>query len=229
MRVPAYWIKSVIRKPGTARWYFRWKNSLDGKHTPLGDELPWITYAAIDWFSHYLTHEMTIFEWGSGGSTAFFSHHAKQVVTIEHDPAWYQEVITTVTKRRYSNANIRLILPEKDNQTDVWYTSTDDLYQGFSFEKYIRAIDVYPDSCFDVVVVDGRARPGCIRQALSKIKPGGYLVLDNSERTAYLEGIRMVSNWGSKKFIGPAPYIRYQSETRIWKKPGQMIEVDKSL
>ena len=145
-------------------------DSLDGKRTPLGDGLPWITYAAIDWFSHYLTREMTIFEWGSGGSTAFFSHRVKQVFTIEHSPEWYKEVVSVITKNVYSNVNINLVPPEKSENTDAWYTSTDMNFQGFSFEKYIRAIDIYPNGFFDIVFVDGRSPPRLYKAGSAKNK-----------------------------------------------------------
>ena len=178
-----------------------------------------MTYSAIDWFSRYLTNKMTVFEWGSGGSTAFFSRRAKQVFTIEHNPTWYQEVVTTIAEKRYSNVKIGLVLPEKCDFADIWYTSTDAQYSGFSFENYVRAIDIYPDDFLDVVIVDGRARPGCIRQAIPKIKFGGYLVLDNSERLEYINGINLITSWKSKIFVGPVPYNDFPSETRIWQKP----------
>ena len=56
---------------------------------------------------------------------------------------------------------------------------------GASFERYVRAIDDYPDGHFHFVSVDGRARVACLERALAKVAPGGLLILDNSQRERY--------------------------------------------
>jgi hypothetical protein len=42
------------------------------RSSPLEIELPWISYAAIDFLDGYLKPDMTVYEYGSGGSTLFF-------------------------------------------------------------------------------------------------------------------------------------------------------------
>ncbi|CAG0943908.1 hypothetical protein BROC_02451 [Candidatus Brocadiaceae bacterium] len=212
-----YWAKLAVRsrKPSFLRWYFHWRDSLNGKRTPLSDGLPWIAYAAIDWLSSHLTPEMTLFEWGAGGSTVFFSRHVKQVVSIEHDPIWYEEISAIITKNAFNNVNLNLVKPEISNDINFWHMSTVKDYQGFSFEKYVRAIDTYPDNSFDVVFVDGRARPGCIRQAIPKIKTGGYLILDDSEREGYAIGLNLIPKNKDIRLSGPVPYVGWSKETRI--------------
>ena len=56
-----------------------------------------------------------------------------------------------------------------------------------SFERYVKSIDDYPDRFFDMVLVDGRARKFCLEHAPKKIRPGGYLLMDNSSTPEYLE------------------------------------------
>jgi hypothetical protein len=219
MLIPKYWIKAVVRNPSIAKWYFHWRNSLKGKHTPLGDELPWVTYSAIDWFSHHLTQDMILFEWGSGGSTAFFSRRVKRIITIEHDPIWYQDVDNFLEEKGYKNISLRLVEPVTAKNIDPLYTSTDVNHIGKSFESYIKAINEYPDIFFDIVVVDGRARPGCMRQALPKIKPGGFLVLDNSDRTEYKDGQSLMLEWRTILKFGPGPYVNFPTGTTIWQRP----------
>src|SRR3981081_59638 len=51
-------------------------NLLNGK-TPLDLELPWFSYAAIDFLEDFLQPHMTVCEYGSGGSTLFFSRRGK--------------------------------------------------------------------------------------------------------------------------------------------------------
>lgn len=215
MEIPSFWRKAIIKDPMLARWYFHWRESLNHKRTPLEDELPWLTYSAISWLSHYLNKSMILFEWGSGGSTVFFSRRVRQIISIEHDPTWYQEVADSIEKRRYKNIALRLVPSIEAENINPWYTSAVKKYTGRSFEAYIEAIDMYPDSFFDVVVVDGRARPGCIRQSLAKIRRGGYLVLDDSERGKYKHGLDLVPRRKDLRFFGPTPYIDYPRETRI--------------
>lgn len=213
-----YWLPAVIKEPKLAKWFFHWRSSLDGQRSPLGDELPWATYGAINWLTNHLTNEMSIFEWGSGGSTIFFAKRVKQVVTIEHDSLWYQQVTHTIERKAHRNILFRLVEPLQSNHVDEWYLSTGAMYTGLSFEQYIKTIDDYPNGFFDIVVVDGRARPGCIKHAVSKIKNGGYLILDNSERHEYKVGCDLLSEWKNVKIWGPGPYSSSPWETRIWQK-----------
>jgi len=213
-----YWLDAFIKNPRLVKWYFHWRSSLNNQRNPLSDELPWITYGAMDWLANHLTKEMTIFEWGSGGSTAYFSRRVKRVITIEHDPIWYQDVANALEKKGYKNASLKLVEPVAANNINPWYTSTDANYIGKSFEPYITAIDGYADSFFDVVMVDGRARPGCMRQALVKVKHNGYLILDNSDRAEYASGQALLVNWKNNLFFGPGPYVNFPTGTTIWQR-----------
>lgn len=58
-------------------------------------------------------------------------------------------------------------------------------YLNYSFKKYVKSIDEYPDGYFDLILVDGRARPSCILHSIPKLKSGGLLVVDNAERSYY--------------------------------------------
>ncbi|HLI94422.1 MAG TPA: hypothetical protein VKU83_12450, partial [Puia sp.] len=81
------------------------------------------------------------------------------------------------------------------------------------------AIDVYPDSHFDVIIVDGRARPSCIKHALPKLKPGGWLLVDNSDRSYYLEPFSFdKTDWKVLTFEGPAPFMKGFSRTTLLQK-----------
>jgi hypothetical protein len=219
MHIPEYWIKAILLHPSNIKWYFHWRDSLNGKRSPLNDELPWVTYRAIDWFSRHLTHEMVLFEWGSGGSTVFFSQRVKRVVTIEHNPNWHQYVSSHLERKGVNNISLQLVEPGEITTSDPWYLSTTFAkYAGKYFESYCKAIDKYSDGYFDVVMVDGRARIGCIRQALPKVKPGGFIVLDNSERASYRPGIELISKQKDIRLSGPGPYSRKSWETRIMQK-----------
>ena len=54
-----------------------------------GKPIPWFTYPAIDYIRQLDLSEKTIFEWGAGFSTLFWSSRAKSVISVETDPLWY--------------------------------------------------------------------------------------------------------------------------------------------
>jgi hypothetical protein len=194
-----------------ARFYPSWYSHLDGRNTPLADEVPWLTFAAIRRLKHILLPNMRVFEYGSGGSTLFFARRAASVVTIEHDPQWGQKVATALVARRYANCELRLVPPVQasgnsmpDTSDPDAYASSDEAFRGFSFEAYARAIDEYPDGHFDLVCIDGRARPSCFKHSLPKVAIGGYIVWDNSERDNYWPALEIAAqHFRRSDFRGP--------------------------
>ena len=212
------WLRYLFVKPRMLRYYKLWRNSLRVKTSAPNDQLPWMVYEAIDWLESFLSAEMQVFEWGSGGSTIFFSKRVQSVVTIEHDTKWYSAVNRQL---RLSNTrNVRLVLcnPEESKTREGAYASTDEAYKGLSFRRYVEAIEIYPDGFFDLVVVDGRARASCLSHAWVKIRPGGYLLLDNSDRSEYQRAKEPLSDWEEQKFYGPGPYNYYSWQTTVWEK-----------
>jgi hypothetical protein len=100
------------------------------------------------------------------------------------------------------------------------YFSANEEYPDKIFRKYATAIDSYQDEAFDLVLVDGRVRPSCIKHGASKVKIGGLLILDNAERDYYLEkmgdalnGFRLVLD-----DFGPSPYSNIFTQTKIWRR-----------
>jgi len=137
----------------------------------MPETAPWITNNSLEWLKGYLKSDMTVFEYGSGGSTLFFAKHAKNVTSIEHDQRWHKKVLPALNKNDAANVEYFLHVPNKITKTS----------------KYVNSIDPYPDDFFDLVLVDGLDRSDCCRTAISKIKRGGYLMLDDSDRKQYQE------------------------------------------
>lgn len=213
------WLKYLFRKPKMFFYYGHWLNSLKPGHSPLEDQFPWIVYEAVSWLKSYLRPEMRVFEWGSGGSTLFIAKRVKTLVSVEHDSDWYCMVDKKIQEAGFENIHYKLEIPRKSEQIDPFNASSDDRFFGCSFSKYVQAIDCYSRSSFDLVVVDGRARSGCIKHAISRVSPGGYLLLDNSERAEYVLGKQLLIEWRKKVFRGPGPYANIFTETTVWQKP----------
>lgn len=181
--------------------YKEWKNQiLSGKY-PLDLEFPWLTIVARNYMQHYLQQlskrDVRVFEYGSGGSSLFFLKHAGMVVSVEHDPKWFEVVKQSVLSKSVTGWEGILVGPEalvagteKDLRTDrpLDYFSDDPNYARHQWHRYASSIDRFPDNHFDIVLVDGRARPSCLHHSISKVKRGGLLVLDNAERGYYLSG-----------------------------------------
>jgi len=200
-------------------YYSHWLNSLKEGHSPLEDQFPWMVYEAVDWLKNVLKPNMTVFEWGSGGSTLFLAKHVQSVFTVEHDAKWHLQVSSKLVQCGLNSIDYQLIEPTISNQTDPFYVSSDQKFQGYSFSDYVQAIDGYSKNSFDLVVVDGRARPGCIKHAIPRVRPGGYILLDNSERIEYALGKQLLTKWHQIVFRGPGPYADFFTETTVWQKP----------
>src|SRR5207248_5255473 len=67
-------------------------------------ELPWFSYAAIDFLKSYLRNEMQVFEFGSGGSTLFFAQYCKSVASVEDNAHWCEIVAAKLARRGIENA-----------------------------------------------------------------------------------------------------------------------------
>lgn len=187
--------------------------------TPLEDGLPWLVYEAIDWLKTYLNSNMHVFEWGAGGSTIFFSNYSKSVTSVEHDLNWYKSTSDAIAERSIKNVQLMLCKPTKSTDMDNLYGSSFEQYREMSFYKYVRAIEIFLDNSFDLVAVDGRARVACMEYAKRKIKPGGYLLLDDSERSAYKSGRNKYEDWIKMEFYGDNPYFPVKKVTSLWQKP----------
>jgi SAM-dependent methyltransferase len=146
-------------------------NLVNGK-TPLDLEIPWFSYAAIDFLEKFVQPHMTVCEYGSGGSTLFFARRAHSVFSIEDNPEWFERVQKRLKEKSVSNVTLKLCPFDFKNPA------------GFEESEYLKAI---PDERFDIIVVDGseewtQVRPVCFQRAEARVKPGGIIVLDDSWR-----------------------------------------------
>jgi hypothetical protein len=207
-----------------AKYYLAWKRSLERSANPLLDGVPWITFEARDFVDSILTPNALVFEYGSGGSTLFYSARVQKVVSVENDTKWSDRVTRALLDRGVWNCDFRLVPSHKTHQRKgdpmdpQSYASSAEEYKGHCFQQYVATIDDFPDQFFDFVAIDGRARPSCIQHARAKVKIGGYMMLDNSERSNYQRSVQLLYQWERKQFYGPGPYNSYFWETTIWRR-----------
>jgi Methyltransferase domain len=192
-------------------WFPRWLRSQ--RRTSLDDALPWITYEAQRALERILTPEMRVFEYGSGGSTLFFAQRVAELVSVEHDPDWHAKVQARLGSRS------ELILVPSTDEAPGDYASTDERHVGRSFRAYAEAIDRFPDGYFDLLLIDGRARASCFRHGRAKVRAGGWIMLDNSDRAQYASVVSAArdARWAEERYAGPSGYTPYFSQTTIWR------------
>ena len=139
---------------GLLKYYKPWTESVSEKHNN-NNELPWMTFGAIDFLKQQAVKGMMVFEYGSGSSTLFWAKRVKQVYAIEHDLEWSEKVIKELDKRKLNNVDLRFIQPEKRldkinvDVADPYQYSTDDAqWKDYSFEKYVHTIESFDDAIF---------------------------------------------------------------------------------
>jgi len=158
---------------------------------PVGNNfepLPWFTYAFIDFLTEKLDDNFSVFEFGSGNSTLFFAKRIKHVTSVEHNAEWYNKLMSNIPD------NVNLLLSKTESVDD---------YAGLINSS---------NNKYDLVFIDGIHRNECSHTAVEILSERGVIVLDDSERAEYSEGIKYISNKGFKKInfwgIPPGMLIR---------------------
>lgn len=182
-------------------WFqaFDMKAPVDGQKHPI----PWWTYSFIDFLEARLPAELSVFEYGSGSSTRYFAAQGAEVFSVEHDKAWFED------GNKHKSASTTLIYKELDEDG-----------------AYCRAIHEVPRD-FDIIIIDGRDRVNCCKQAFDQLKPGGVIILDDSERERYNPGAKFLKSKGfrSLSFSGISPGLFYRKATSVFYKTPNLLNI----
>jgi predicted O-methyltransferase YrrM len=128
-------------------------------HERWHKDAPWLTPASVRVLESWLRPEDRGLEWGSGRSTLWIARRIKWLVSVEHDEAWSGRVRAWISEHGIKNVEHRFC--------------SDEL-------SYLAVADEIPPGSLDFVLVDGIARDRCALIALSRLRPGGLLVIDNA-------------------------------------------------
>lgn len=133
--------------------------------------VPAISTAATEYFESILLPSYDVFEWGTGGSTLWLAERVHHVVSIENVPAWQAYIAYCAAGAMLGNIQFLLFDWQKGRPN-----------RDVMLFLYDHAIDAFPDESFDVVFSDGWdiSRKGCAPLAVRKLKPGGWLVQDDT-------------------------------------------------
>ena len=181
-------------------WFESFKSGepVDAELKPI----PWFTYSAIDFLKDKLNSNLNILEFGSGNSTLFFAERVKKVISFEHNKDWHQKILKKIP------ANAELAITSSLTARDYLKPLAEELR-------------------FDVIIVDGLFRNECITGSLEHLSETGVIILDDSEREEYNEGIAFLIQSGLRqlKFSGIAPGIFFRKCTTIFYKDQNCMNI----
>ena len=88
-------------------------------------------------------------------------------------------------------------------------------------EAAIGDMALIPDHSLDMVLVDCMndytRRNDCIQVLMNKVKPGGWLILDNSDNPVNWVGAELLKDKEMHRFSGFAPMGLFVCQTTFWK------------
>jgi hypothetical protein len=205
-------VRGLVAEPGLIADLPRWVRDAGIRKDPLSGRRPWWNYRAIAHVDAYLAPGALVFEFGGGASTLWLRDRGAVVTTIEHDQGWYDGLV-----RLPGRSDVRLVPVGPDGG-----------------RAYIHSVDGEADGSLDLVIVDGEHRDACVLAARVKVRPGGLLLLDDTQHSdvrassraereqmrpewAHLESA--MSDWTRMRFRGLKPGTWLPVETTLWQRP----------
>lgn len=128
-------------------------------------EIMFNNQAEVDFLMNHINTQDTVLEWGVGGTTIEIAKRCKFLVSIEHNPKWYNEV------KSLAPDNAQLFL-KKENSLPK--PGGDGIYENYQdYVDFPKQLGIK----YDVIFVDGRARVDCARVAVEVLKKGGAIII----------------------------------------------------
>ena len=165
-----------------------------------GIEIPWYTYPAIEYLLSFDFKDCEVFEFGSGNSSLFWASRARIVYSVEDNQEWFE----IVSKRKKEN---QILIHRSDEA------------------GYVKSL-AEQRKLFEIIVIDGNWRNGCVVEAINFLKEGGMIVLDNSDRVIEKECSRLLREHGliQMDFSGFGPINGYCWTTSVFMKSPDLLQ-----
>ena len=127
-------------------------------------DVAWLTPDANQILAGCLQKEDHGVEFGSGRSTVWFARRVAYLDSVEHQVDWHARVTEMLAEAGLENVQYHLHRRDADDDP------------GNS--GYVRVADSFEDESLDFALVDGIYREYCAKAVLTKLKPGGMLIID---------------------------------------------------
>ncbi len=182
-------LKSGLKDDGWFKSYYT-KQAVD----KAGAAIPWCTYPFIKFMEQRLNKEFDVFEYGCGNSTLWYANKVKNITSVEHDKEWYK----LVSEKLPENAKV--------------------IYKQLIYNAEYAQAAFDENKKYHIIIVDGRDRVNCAKNALNALTDNGIIVFDNTDRTQYKVGIDFLMQNGFKKidFWGLSPVTAHNNLTSIF-------------
>jgi SAM-dependent methyltransferase len=163
---------------------------------------PWMVWGAVVVLDDSLTPESRVLELGSGDSTAWYARRAGSVLSLEDNASWAGEVAADLRVAGLLYAEVRHV----------------------ATEELGPILESLPRAGFDVVIVDNDDRPTFTRNdavaiARDLVRPGGLLVLDDSDHPRWVAANETLADWDVQRFVGMKPWPLMATETAVFTRP----------
>ena len=145
-----------------------------------------MTDQEVEFLLKYCNKSTDLLEYGSGGSTLLLQNHVSSLVSVEHDPIWYNKILENKLK---DNVDYYLVEPNNKNwelqfnKDQTKNTKGDD----GSFEDFFLYC-IFPTSLsrlYNTVLIDGRARLACSYVASNLLKDDGVILIHDFGQKCY--------------------------------------------
>jgi predicted O-methyltransferase YrrM len=165
-------------------------------------ERPWIVPAAIGFLRRRIRSHWSVLELGAGRSTPWFARRAGRVISLEDNEFWHRWVGDELEQAGLASVDLRLR----------------------PVEAFAGEIESLADRAFELVVMDFLESPDVTRidvlkPAMKRVRPGGYLLLDDSDRPGYADAFDLLNGWRFRKFVGVKDGWPEVCETGIFRRP----------
>lgn len=167
------------------RFFFTYLKQNRLKLNRLEEKVPWMTVPSYNFLNKLCKPGINVFEYGAGASTLFFGEKGVNLFSVEHNRNWFAQISKLINDAGYKYVSITLYEPSDNFEGEVVLSNKDEAYIKKNYIDYVNSINYFEDNSFDLIVIDGRARVACFRQAIPKLKDGGFLVFDNGDRKEY--------------------------------------------
>ncbi|MGE0229518.1 MAG: class I SAM-dependent methyltransferase [Dehalococcoidia bacterium] len=164
-------------------------------------EAPWIAPAAVRYLSRVVHPDWHVVECGAGMSTLWWAKRAARVTSLEHDVAWCARLRQHLDEDRITNVDLQHV-----RLTDL-------------VSRLIR-LNPTVDLAFVDSSEEGTSnRVACVEVLCTKLRPGGLLVLDDSDRRRYRAIDGMLADWPVRRFVGIKGHPFVAVETSVYVRP----------
>lgn len=153
----------------------------------------------------YINKNSIMLEIGSGGSTILFTENCKKLYSIESSKSWYNKVNDYIVKNNIKNIEYFCVWP---NDPTVREKHTPGISRTYKqYKDYVDKIDTFDNESFDIIFIDGVARPHCYLKSYNKIKNDGYVIIHD-----FYNGDWNNPNWSLDKEWNYSILFKYYEE-----------------